>query len=81
VRIKDAADPHISYSISFSIWEAAVAAGAGLDEIYRLETGFAPPNAYPKWFVARLIAWYKYHNLIIMHSDDAAAKKAASKHR
>jgi hypothetical protein len=49
-------------------WEAAVAAGASLDELFRLEE-------YPKSFRARLIAWYSYHKLTELHAQDAAAPK------
>lgn len=68
-RAKNAVDPHISYSMHFSEWEAAVAAGASLDELMRLDE-------YPKKFRAKLIAWHEFHKLMILHTQDAATPKA-----
>jgi hypothetical protein len=68
VRVRSAVDPHISYSVHFSLWEAAIAAGATLDELARLED-------YPKKFRAKLIAWHGFHKLTELHSQDAAAPK------
>ena len=49
-------------------FEAAVAAGATLDELLRLEQ-------YPKRFRAKLIAWFGYHRLVELHAQDASAPK------
>lgn len=68
MRAKNAVDPHISYSVHFSIWEAAIAAGASLDELMRLEE-------YPKWFLAKLVAWYETHKMVELHSQDAGMSK------
>jgi len=68
VRAKTAIDPHISYSVHFSEWEAAIAAGATLDELARLEK-------YPKRFRAKLVAWHGYHKAVDLHAQDAAAPK------
>jgi hypothetical protein len=54
--------------VHFSLWEAAIAAGATLDELARLED-------YPKKFRAKLIAWHGFHKLTELHSQDAAAPK------
>ena len=67
LRIKDAVDPHISFSMSFLEWEAAVAAGASREELYKWET-----RGYPKSFMARVVAWYQYHCLVKTHQEDAA---------
>jgi hypothetical protein len=68
VRVKNAVDPQISYSVHFSVWDAAIAAGATLDELSRLEE-------YPKKFLAKLVAWHGYHSLVNLHGQDAASPK------
>jgi len=68
VGVRDSVNPHISYSVHFSEWEAAIAAGATLDELLKLEE-------YPKKFRAKLIAWYGYHKLVELHAQDATAHK------
>jgi hypothetical protein len=60
--------------MSFRIWEAAIAAGASLDELVRLESG-----EYSGAFLAKLVAWYNMTNLITIHSEDA--KNAALERR
>ena len=72
--VKGAVDPHIEYSIQFSIWEAATAAGATLDELVKIERG-----EYPSWFLARLVAWHQLHGLVAMHREDAARPKTKGK--
>jgi hypothetical protein len=74
VHIRDAVDPNISYSVHFSEWEAAIAAGATLDELQRLDQ-------YPKQFRAKLIAWHGFHNAVAMHSQDAVNQKMSKKPR
>ena len=66
--VRDSVDPHISYSIHFSEFEAAIAAGATLDELLRLEE-------YPKKFRAKLMAWYGYHKLVELHAQEATMRK------
>jgi hypothetical protein len=68
VEVKSAVNPHISFSVYYSEFDAAVAAGASLDELMRLEQ-------YPKRFRAELVAWYGYHKMIEMHGQDAATSK------
>lgn len=53
-------------------FDAAIAAGASLDELMNLEK-------YPKWFRGKLVAWSEMHNLIAMHQQDAAVEKAKKK--
>ncbi len=72
--IRGAVDPHISYSMHFAEWNAAIAAGATLEELFKLEAG-----EYPKWFRARLIAWKNLHDLIQTHTEAARAPKVAGK--
>lgn len=72
MSVRDAVDPHISFSVHFSIWEAAVAAGGTLDELARLDE-------YPKRFLAKLVAWHGYHKAIELHAQDAVNRKSARK--
>lgn len=66
--MRDSVDPHISYSVHFSEWEAAIAAGATLDELLHLEE-------YPKKFRAKVMAWFGYHKLVELHAQDASMSK------
>lgn len=58
----------------FSEWEAAIAAGATLDELQRLEQ-------YPKMFRAKLIAWYSAHRSIENNVQDAVNQQMKKKHK
>ena len=64
--------------MSYKIWEAAIAAGASLDEMERLEQGH-----YSNAFLAKLVAWYNMSEAIHMHSEeaksDAIKRQAKSK--
>lgn len=71
--VKGAVDPHISYGMDFAETEAAIAAGASLEELYKLWAGEWPFSQ--KWFRARLIAWKNLHDLIALHSEAARAPK------
>lgn len=62
----------ISFSMEYLEWDAAIAAGATMDELESL------PKRSPA-FRAKLIAWNEAHNLIAMHQDDAARQKAKRK--
>jgi hypothetical protein len=53
--------------MTFPLWEAAIAAGATLDELQRLDD-------YPKPFLAKLIAWHQKHNIVRTHEQDAVAR-------
>lgn len=68
---REVVDPGISSSLSFASWEACVAAGLSL---WKWEQGL-----YPRSFVARVLAWYKLHNLVKLHSEVEAAKAAKKK--
>ena len=56
-------------TLMFPLWEAAIAAGATLDELSKLDD-------YPKKFLAKLIAWHIKHRLVRMHEQDAVTKAA-----
>jgi len=73
IHVKDSIDPQIGYSESFGEMEAAHAANLNL---WEWEQG-----TYPRWFKARVIAWYNMHNLIELHKQDALSRamKARSK--
>jgi len=51
------------------LWEAAVAAGATLDELARLDQ-------YPVQFQALLVAWHQKHMLVELHTADAVNRAA-----
>lgn len=70
MHVKDAVDARISFSMGFLEWQAAVAAGATLDELLKWER-----REYPKGFMAKVVAWYQYHGLVAMHQEDAARSK------
>lgn len=58
---------NISYSLSFAEWEAAT--GAGLD-LWLWDN-----NHYPNQFKAKVLEWWKLHNLVEAHSQDAGIRK------
>lgn len=60
--------------MSYKIWEAAVAAGATLDQLEKLEDG-----GYKHAFLAKLVAWYNMKNLIDVHTNEAQNQAAKSK--
>ena len=74
VGVRDSVDPHITYSVHYSEWDAAIAAGASLDELSRLDQ-------YPKDFRAKLIAWHGYHRAIEMHSQEAVNSASKNKRK
>ena len=55
---------------SYLLWEAAIACGATLEELLRLDE-----SSYPRWFVAKILAFNEIRKLIEMHSEDAKAAK------
>jgi hypothetical protein len=73
VSIKDGVNPGITWNESFFHWEAATQAGL---DIWRWENG-----EYPKWFMAKTVAWYILHIAVGNHREDAmsAAAKRKSK--
>lgn len=65
--MRRAVNPQITYSQDFEAWQAGTAAGL---DMWKWESGL-----YPTDFMARCIAWYRLHNLVQAHSQDAAQKK------
>ena len=69
-------NPGISYKSIFGEWEAgADGTAAGLD-MYKWEMG-----GYPPWFMARVLTWHKYHNLVQVHTQDAINRKSNRRKR
>jgi hypothetical protein len=66
----------INYNISYSVWDAAIAAGATLDELKSIDEG-----KYPSWFLGKVIAWHMVHRLIDNHQEDAVATSMKNKRR
>ena len=72
VNVKHAVGTGITYgSMSFPLWEAAIAAGATLDELEKLDAG-----GYPISFQAKLVARHWLHQLVDLHRQEAAARAA-----
>lgn len=71
VPLRGTVNPDITYSQSFSEWEAGTAAGL---DMWAWEAGIYPPA-----FKARVLAWYAGHRLVNLHSD--AAVNAAMERR
>lgn len=65
----------VTYGMNFSEWEAAIAAGATLAELLEWETD----GAFPMWFKAKVVAWYRLHNLVQAHIQEAAMPKRKPK--
>jgi len=73
VWLKDAVSTGIQYeSLTYPLWEAAIAAGATLDELAKLDK-------YPSRFLAKLIAWHQKHRIVALHEQDAAHRAAERK--
>jgi hypothetical protein len=70
VRVKHSVDPDIDFSIEFLGWQAAVKAGANLDQLLKWDNG-----EYPRVFMARVIAWYELSGLVEAHQEDASMSK------
>ena len=64
---RDIVKPDITYSQGFAQMEACH--GAHLDQ-WGWECG-----TYPAWFKARVLAWWRQHQLIGLHVRDAGIKK------
>lgn len=62
----------IAYSTSYGEWEAAIAAGATLEELEKWDRGL-----YSTKFKSKVLAWYGLHTLIELHANDAVARKQA----
>lgn len=68
--MRDSIDTGIRFGNStFPIFDAAVAAGATLDELEKLERG-----EYSKQFLVVLLAWHEVKKTIELHVEDARAR-------
>jgi len=67
VPLPDAIDPKITYSQTFEFWAAAT--NANLD-LWRWEQGL-----YPRWFMAKVVAFYRLSNLVEAHKSQAVVAK------
>lgn len=63
VPLLDAVNPGIQYSMEYVWWEAGAAAGL---DMWRWYIG-----GYPKWFMAKAIAWHQKHGEVEAHRQDA----------
>ena len=54
---------------SFPLWDAAIAAGATLDELEKLDEG-----GYSRALQIKLLAWHEMSRLVSMHVEDARAR-------
>jgi hypothetical protein len=62
--------------MNFPLWEAFVAAGAGPEELLKLEQG-----AYPVPFQAKIIAWHNIHRVVKMNEQDAVERASTRKNK
>lgn len=60
--------------MSYALWDAAIAAGATMDELHRMEMGVYPPT-----LLAKVIAWRKGSIAINNHTEAAKAKAMKEK--
>ena len=66
VRLKNQLNTGLQRSDKLMVWEAAIAAGASLDELQKIEEG-----KYPNWFLSRMVVWYVRHNQYQAHVSEA----------
>jgi len=64
----------IHYNMSYAVWDAAIAAGATMDELKHIDEG-----TYPSWFLGKLIAWHIASKQIASHKDEAVASSMKNK--
>ena len=57
--------------MAFNEYEAATAAGL---DLWKWES-----SDYPRWFKAKVVAWYNLHNLVDAHTQDAATRELRRK--
>lgn len=77
IAINSGVNPQIERSQKLVEWEAAIAAGATLEELYKWESEGI--NGYPSWFKARVLVWYERHGQFEAHVSDAQIKAAKKK--
>lgn len=73
VHVRGSVSPNITYSIQFAEWEACN--GAGLN-LWEWES-----NIYPLPFKVKVMAWWKNHNLVNLHTQDEVNKKSKNKNK
>jgi len=56
--------------MTYMLWDSAIAAGATLEELHRINLGI-----YPSKFLATIVAWHMTHGQINSHIEDAKAAK------
>jgi hypothetical protein len=64
-------DAGIKAGWRYHLWEAAIAAGATLEELQKLEDG----QTFSQRFKANLIGWHRNHMEVEKHATDASIKK------
>jgi hypothetical protein len=73
VGLKKAINTGIAKSQRLVEWDAAIAAGATLDELVKWEDG-----GYPTWFKAKVIVWHERKMLAENHTEDAKVQAMKS---
>lgn len=76
-QLKGGINPQIARSHKLVEWEAAIAAGATLDELYKWEV--MGPEGYPSWFKARVLVWHERHQQFDTHMSEIQAEAAKKK--
>lgn len=66
VSLKKTLKVGIERSDQLMLWEAAIAAGATLDELDKMDNG-----GYSNRFLSRLVIWYQRHNQYDAHVSEA----------
>ena len=56
--------------MTYRVWEAAIAAGATLEELQKLEDG-----RYSRAFLIKLVAWYNCRSMVDLHTEDAKSRE------
>jgi len=73
-RLSKGIDPGINYDQTFEGWQAAVNAGATLDELEKWDNW-----EYPRPFMARVIAFHRLSNKVSSFTEEAVAKSVGKK--
>jgi hypothetical protein len=70
LHVKSAINTGITHSQFFQVIDAAIEAGATLEELKKIAEG-----KYANWFLAMLISWHDNKKLIEMHQEEASKPK------
>lgn len=65
--VRDAVRAGISYTLEYEEWEACVAA--------KLDPFVWAQGGYPVKFQEKAVGWYRMHNLVALHQQDAVNEK------